>query len=49
MAWKKNNKRNCRKTIYYHINQFDYKAKKKLTEGQLLLKKTYSSEKVKVV
>ncbi len=48
MAWK-NNRRNCKKAAYYHINQFDYEAREKLAEGQPLPKKIYSSKKVKVV
>ncbi len=46
---RKNNRRNRRRAAYYYINQFDYKAREKLAEGQSLLKETYSSEKVKVV
>ena len=45
----KNNCRNHRRAIYYHINQFDYEARKKLAEDQLLLKETYSSNKAKIV
>ncbi len=45
----KNNHRNRKRAAYYHINKFDYEARKKLAEGQLLPKETYSSEKVKVV
>ncbi len=45
----KNNHKNHRRTAYYHINQFNYKAREKLAEVQSSLKETYSSEKVKVV
>ena len=45
----KNNRRNHKRAAYYHINQFDYEAREKLAEDQLLPKKTYSSDKVKVV
>ncbi len=31
----KNNKRNRRRTAFYEINPFDYKAREKLIEGQL--------------
>jgi len=46
---RKNNKKNCRRAAYYHINKFDYEAREKLAEGQLLPKETYTDEKVKVV
>ena len=45
----KNNRRNYRRAAYYHINQFDYEVREKLTEGQPLSKETYSSKKMKVV
>ena len=46
---RKNNKKNHRRATYYHINKFDYEAREKLAEGQLLPKETYSDEKAKVV
>ncbi len=45
----KNNKRNRRRTAYYHINKFDYEAREKLVEGQPSPKETYTSEKAKEV
>ncbi len=46
---RKNNRRNRRRAAYYHINQFDYKAREKLAEGQSSSKEMYSSEKAKIV
>ncbi len=46
---RKNNCRNRRRAAYYYINKFDYEAREKLAESQLLPKETYSSKKVKVV
>ena len=46
---RKNNKRNCRRAAYYHINKFDYEMREKLAEGQPPPKETYTSEKAKEV
>ncbi len=45
----KNNRRNCKRAAYYHINKFNYKTREKLAKGQPLPKETYSDEKMKVV
>ncbi len=45
----KNNKRNRKRAAYYNINKFNYKIREKLAKGQPLPKKTYSSNKAKVV
>ncbi len=42
----KNNKKNRRRAAFYGISKFDYKAREKLTKGQLLPKKTPTEEKV---
>jgi len=42
----KNNKKNRRRAAFYRISKFNYKVREKLTEGQPLLKKTLTEEKV---
>ena len=42
----KNNKKNKRKAAFYRISKFDYEAREKLLEEQLLSKKTPTKETV---
>ncbi len=42
---RKNNKKNRRRAAFYEISKFDYKAREKLAEGQLLLKEIATEEK----
>ncbi len=42
----KNNKRNKRRAAFYRISKFNYKSRKKLVEGQPLLKEIPIEEKV---
>ncbi len=46
---RKNNKKNRRKATFYGINKFDYEAREKLVEGQLLPKEIYTDDKAKLV
>ncbi len=49
MARRNNNKRNRRRATFYHINQFDYEVRKKLSKGTAILEKTHTNKKAKMV